>query len=297
MTLTLAGECDETLGAMATSSINLSPGEIARVAQLLPVAPRLMVELGQALHDPHVDSDEVIALLRQDPSLVAQIIRMANSAAYAPPEPVGSIERALASVGFVEAHRMAGAVAARQLAGWNFRLYPFNGNQLQQNALYVAVVMEELARETGESSRSCYTVGLLRTVGMMMLERLAGPGAAIPPFATSGEAVLDVWEQAYWGTTNVEVAEQVLLRWRLPHETVTAIRHHYRPANRHNPILHLLTLSASSASDRFFGLPGEESYWTPKGENFSKAGLTEQKYLRACERAQRTFDRLTSASA
>jgi HD-like signal output (HDOD) protein len=244
-----------------------------------------------------VDSSEVIALLRQDPSLVAQIIRMANSVAYAPTEPVGSIERALASVGFVEAHRMAGVVAARQLAGWNFALYPFNGNKLQQNALYVAVIMEELARETGEKTRSCYTVGLLRTIGMMMLERLAGPDSAIPPFATSGETVLDVWERKHWGTTNVEVAEQVLLRWRLPHETVSAIRHHYRPANRHNPVLHLLTLAATSAADRFFGIPGEESYWTLKSENFIKAGLTELKYLRACERAQRTFDRLTRASA
>ena len=281
---------------MVHSSLKVSPGDIARVAELLPVAPRLMVELGQALHDPHVESTEVIALLRQDPTLVAQIIRMANSAAYAPAEPVGSLERALASVGFVEAHRMAGAVAARQLAGWNFRLYPVNGNRLQQNALYVAVIMEELARETRESTRSCYTVGLLRTIGMMVLERLAGPGAAIPPFASSGETVLDAWEQKHWGTTNVEVAEKILLRWRLPAETVSAIRHHYHPTNRHNPILHLLTLAASSAADRFFGIPGEESYWTPQAENFIKAGLTQQKYLRACERAQRTFDRLTSAA-
>ena len=192
---------------------------------------------------------------------------------------------------------MAGAIAARQLAGGQFRLYPFTGTKLQENALYVGVIMEELARETRESTRSCYTVGLLRTIGMMVLERLAGPGSGIPPFAHSGETVLDVWERKHFGTTNVEAAEQVLLHWRLPHETVSAIRHHYHPANRHNPILHLLTLAATSAADRFFGLPGEESYWTLKSENFIKAGLTEQKYLHACERAQRTFDRLTHASA
>jgi HD-like signal output (HDOD) protein len=48
----------------------------------------------QLMHNPDVEAGEVVALLRQDPPLVAQIVRMANSAAYAPAQPVGSLERA-----------------------------------------------------------------------------------------------------------------------------------------------------------------------------------------------------------
>lgn len=248
------------------------------------------------MHDPDVDSADVVVLLRQDTTLVAQLIRMANSAAYAPPEPVGSLERALACIGFAEVHRLVGVEASRQLAEQRMRYYPVNGPKLRQNSLYVAVIMEELARPARESSRSCYTVGLLRTIGMMALERLAGPDAAIPSFSESGETALDVWEQKHWGVTNCEVAEKILLHWRLPHETVTAIRHHYRPAQRHNPITHLLTLAASSAADRYFGIPGEEGYFTPTAENFNKAGVRPLEYQQACERAQVTFDRLTMAS-
>ena len=89
--------------------------ELVRVAQDLPAGPRLLVELGQLIRDPRTDAADVIALLRQDASLVARIIRMANSVAYARAEPAGSIEEAVAGVGFREVHRLVGAVAATQL--------------------------------------------------------------------------------------------------------------------------------------------------------------------------------------
>ena len=275
---------------MVTASF--TDADLKRVAEKLPAAPRLLVELGQLMHDRRADLTDVVAVLRQDTQLVAQLIRNANSAFYAPAEPVGSIERAVGLVGFAEVHRLVGAVVATQLADQRMQLYPIDGPKLRLNALFVGVLMEELAKPAGESPRNCYTIGLLRTIGMMALERLAPVGAKIPPFRASGEIVLDAWEQAHWGTTNVEAAEKILVQWRLPHETVTAIRHHYLPAGKHNPLTHLLTLAAAAAADRFYCIPGEESYWKVTPENFAKAGIAEVAFQQACERAQRKYEQL-----
>lgn len=275
--------------------VSVSVEELHRVAEKLPTAPRLLVELGQCLHDPHVESGEVVAILRQDPALVSQLIRMANSAAYAPAERVGSLERALEYVGFAEVHRLVGAVAAVQLADQRMRLYPVDGTRLRLSTLFVAVLMEELAKYCGERPRNCYTVGLLRTIGMMALERLAPVEAEIPPFAASGESELDVWEQKHWGLTNPEAAERILVHWKLPHETVTAIRHHYRPAGKHNPIIHLLKLAATAAADRLYGIPGEEAYWQVTPENFAKAGLDAKLFALVCDKAQRRYEKLKVA--
>lgn len=279
------------------TSLSVSERDLETVAARLPTAPRLLVELGQLMHSPHTEADEAVGLLRRDPPLVAQIIRMANSAAYAPSEPIGSLERAVAFVGFAEVHRLVGAVAAAQLAEQKVRLYPFDAALLRQNTLFVAVLMEELAHFAEERPRSCYTVGLLRTIGMMALERIADGAAEVRPFAESGEKVLGEWERKTWGLTNVEAAEKILVGWRLPRDTVVAIRHHYDAAGKHNPIIHLLKLAAAAAADRFGGLPGEESYWDLTSENFRKAGLTEQDFREACERAQRKFERLKAAVA
>lgn len=265
------------------------------MAARLPTAPRLLVELGQLMNDPAAEAKDIVGLLRRDPPLVAQVIRISNSAAYCPREPIGSLERAIAFVGFAEVHRLVGVVANAQLSEQRLRLYPFNAAHLRQNTLFVALLMEEMAKPAGERPRSCYTVGLLRTIGMMALERLAHDDRQIPPFRESGAAALDVWEQRHWGITNVEAAEKILLHWRLPHETVTAIRHHYEPAGKHNPIIHLLKLAATAASDRFGGLPGEQGYWHVTPDNLAKAGITERDFQIACERSQRKFDQLKAA--
>ena len=273
-----------------------SATDLIQVAQELPAAPRILVELGQLIRNPRTDSEEVVTLLRQDPALVARVLRMANSAAYARAEPAGSLEEAVAGIGFSEVHRLVGAVAATQLSDQKLPLYGVEGARLRENSLFVAVNMEELGDETGEEPRSCYTVGLLRSIGKMALEILGKRDPATKSFAESGETELDVWEKKTWGMTNCDVAEKILVHWRLPHETVIAIKHHYHPAGKHNPIIHLLTLAAASAEDRCFGLPGEESLLTITPENFAKGGLDERIFQKACERGQRAFQRLCKAS-
>jgi len=275
-------------------SCSLSDAEILAVAEKLPTAPRILVELNQLMHDPDVESGAVVALLRQDSLLVAQIVRMANSAAYAPAQPVGSLERALSFIGFAEAHRLVGVVAGNQLADQPLGLYPIDGAKLRLHTLFVAVLMEEMAKWSGERPYSCYTIGLLRTIGMMAMQRLA-PENGMVSFRDSGEKLLDVWEQKYWGFTNVEVAEKILLHWRLPHETVTAIRHHYRPMGRHNPKIHLLALAAGAAADHYYGIPGEEDYWKPTSENFAKSGIEPRHFTIISSKAKRTYERLRVA--
>lgn len=271
-----------------------SDTDFLKVAQQLPTAPRLLVELSQIIRKPFVNTHEIVARLRQDAGLVSRLIAVANSAVYARAEPAGSIEEAVTAIGFREVHRLVGAIASRQLGDQPLELHGIGGARLRENALFVAVVMEELAEETGEEPRACYTVGLLRSIGKMALDRVAR-GGEIPPFGVSGETELAAWERKYWGVDNCRVAELILKNWRLPHETVIAIQHHYFPTGRHNPVIHLLALAAAAAQDRYFGLPGEESYLQVTPENFARAGITARGYQLACERAQRTFDRLHAA--
>jgi len=271
----------------------ISEATIFSAAEQLPPAPRLLVELGQLMNRPDMDSDEVVSLLRQDPLLVAQLVRMANSAAYAPARPVGSLERALSFVGFAEVHRLVGAVASSQLAELAMRYYPIDSTRLRLHTLFVAVTMEEMAKWSGQSPNICYTIGLLRTIGMMAMELLAPDG--VVPFDQSGQVQLDVWERKYWGVTNVEVAEKILLHWRLPANTVAAIRNHWRPLGRHDAKTHLLALAAGAAAENNYAIPGEQNYWKPTAESFSIAGFHESQLPAIIIKAKGTYERLQLA--
>jgi len=274
--------------------ISVSPAELIEAAKELPGAPRLLIELGDLIHDPRTDARDVTELIKQDPALAARLIRMANSAAYARSEPVSSTEGAVSCIGFEEVHRLIGALASAQLSERPLQLHGVDGARLRKVSLFTALLMEELAVPAGESRRRCYTVGLLRSVGIMALE-IVGRHGRIPPFNPGSGQPLDEWEKCHWGMDNCEAAEIILHEWRLPHETVIAVRHHYRPAGYHNPIIHLLALAAGSASDRYQGIAGEEGYWKPTDENFRKAGIQLREFQQASERAQKTFQRLEAA--
>lgn len=275
-----------------------SDQQFLALAEKLPTAPRVLVELGEALEDPSVEQRQVVGLVRRDPSLVAGILRMANSAAYAPASPIGSLERAVAFVGFAEVHRFVGVLAAQQLADQPLRLYPMQGHHLREHTLLTALLVEELAVAAREHhSRSCYTAGLLRTIGIMVLERAGDLEPRIPPFRESGEATIEAWERRFFGQTNYELAEKILKHWRMPHETVSAVRHHVLPGGRHNPLIHLLRLGVVGANDRLSTLSGLDEAWVITDENFLKAGLGERRFMDCCERAQRKFNQLRSAVA
>ncbi|AOS43159.1 HDOD domain protein [Lacunisphaera limnophila] len=278
-------------------SAQVSPTELIEAARELPGAPRLLIELGMLIHDPGTDARDVTDLLKQDPALAARLIRMANSAVYARSEPVSSTEGAVSCIGFEEVHRLVGALAATQLAEQRLDLHGIDGARLRKISLFTAVLMEELATPAGESRRRCYTVGLLRSVGMMALEIIGRRHGRVPPFNPGSGQPVHEWEKCHWGIDNCEAAEIILKDWRLPHETVIAIRHHYLPDGYHNPIIHLLALAAGSAADRYQGIAGEENYWRSTPENFRKAGLPMRDFQLASEKAQQTFQRLEAALA
>jgi HD-like signal output (HDOD) protein len=270
--------------------------ELIEVAQGLPAAARLLVELGQLIRNPAAETRDVTAVLRRDPALVSRLIRLANGSVYARAEPASSLEEAVACIGFAEVHRLVGALASAQQAEIKLSCYGTDPVRARHNALFTALIMEQLAGLADEDPRAAYTIGLLRTIGRMVLDQLATRFIGVVEFDPARWPAIHAWEQEHWELTSAEASEKILIHWRLPAETALAIRHHGLPANRHNPMIHLLNLAAGAADHRGYGLPGEEAYWRFLPENFTKAGVDPKQFQRAAESADRAFHRLVSAT-
>lgn len=265
---------------------------LLRVAQEFPVATQIMAELAPLLRDPDTDLADIATVLKRDMSLVSQLIRIANSAALAQSEPVATVENAVACIGCREVYRIVGLAALAKVPDTGLKLYGIDADRLRDNALLTALIMEEMGEPAGEDPRIAYTIGLLRPIGRIVLDRLA-PDAGAPGGWNPDQAPdLHAWELDHFGRSNPEVAEIVLQNWHFPHETRAAIRHHLAPAGRHLPLTHLLHLAAALAEKGGYGLPGETGAWTMAEETFAKAGLTEDNALRAAQYALVGFERL-----
>lgn len=265
-----------------------------QLAQQLPASPRLLAELGRLVRTPDTDANDVVALLRRDSSLVSRVLCMANSAAYARVMPIGAIEDAVVAVGFGEVHRLVGALASEQLSDKPLTLHGVSAARYRENSLFVATLMEELAGPARFDAHACYTVGLLRSLGKVVLEQAARhEGVQVPPFAASGETSVEAWQRRYWGVDGWQVAAIVLRHWQFPEEIVCAIEHHEHAEGRPEPVVQLLQIAATWAAKDRYGLPGEHPRMD--AETLKIAGMTMEQCRSAAERAERTFARLRSS--
>lgn len=248
---------------------------LVRVAHALPAAPRILARLGLLLTDINAATEEIVDLLKRDPSLTARILRVSNSVAFAADDPVASLEEALLRVGFTEVYRIAGFAAAAEISTQRLSLYGVTGAQFRENALLTALVMERLAPVAGLDPSDAYTIGLLRSVGKVALDRLALDTSQRDARFGDSTGPLAEWELATVGISNTDAAAIILEDWNFPVVALQAVRNHYQPAEgtREASLLHL----AASAAERCgHGWPGEWMYWQASHESvLAVAGLTE----------------------
>lgn len=283
---------------MAATSA-LTREKLFEIARTLPAAPRVLASLGELLQDVNVGLDEVANLIKRDGPLAARIVRMSNSVVYGGHGGlrIGAIEDAVNRVGFSEVYRLVGLVTSDRLAERSLKFYGLGPQTMREHMLFTALAAETLADESGFDSRNAYTAGLLRPLGMLVLDRVAERLTNCEAYEQSKYGAYLAWEGIMFGVANSEVACMILSDWRFPAEIVSGIREHYftSPSDYENRFACLLNLSGSIVAEAGSTLPGDRRYWGATPQKFDILGIDEDRYRRASNRAGEMFERLRAS--
>lgn len=263
---------------MIAATRSPAPTEAVRLAaQTLPAAAGVYVRLQPLLQNPLASLDEIIDLVKLDAGLSAAVVRAGNSAYCRRGEPLESVNDAINRVGLREVHRVVGQAVAGQLFLGHLPLYGLPGRLVWENSLATAVAMSVLAHTVGEDERPAYTLGLLRSAGRLVLQRLAlaEPDARDMPRTPIDPTAEEAGETARFGATNAEVAAHLFAHWRFAPALGVALRHHLRPehARTEAPLAARLHVACWIAATLGKGLPGETRRWRADPELVALAGL------------------------
>jgi HD-like signal output (HDOD) protein len=134
----------------------------------------------------------------------------------------------------------------------------------------------------------------MRTIGILVLDRVAERLPQIPPYDHARLGGYPVWEGIVFGLSNSEVAAMVLTEWRFPPEIVGAVREHYllRPEDYNNQLACLLNVAGRVVAEAGHTLPGDRRYWELSPRKLEIVGLREDQVHNAGERARTAFERL-----
>ena len=93
--------------------------------------------------------------------------------------------------------------------------------------LYSAFICESLALQCGLDERSAYTAGLMRPLGMLVVDRLADGYRKVDPYHPAQDKDYMAWEGRIFGLSSPEVAGMVLGEWKFPAVIVEGVRNQY----------------------------------------------------------------------
>lgn len=277
-------------GTSAGTPMAITRETILEVAGSLPPASQVFAELGGLLRRPDSSLEDIATLIKRDGTLAAHLIRISNSVAYGGQRKVGSVEEALARVGLQEVFRLVSQVASTQLIDRTLGNYGIEAEELRAQMLQTAFICEHLADECGLDSRSAYTVGLVRPIGLLVLDRLA-ERYRMEPYHPIHDPDFLTWEGRVFGIASPEVAAMVLTQWSFREDIVEAVRNQYllRSEDTQDRLACLLNLSGGLVADAGHALLGETRHWGLTPGKLQALGVTDEALRAAGRRAFRAF--------
>ncbi len=263
----------------------ITPLELKAAAQKLPPSPEIFSKLGKMLKDRNTGVSDITKLVNSDASLAAQVLRISNSAAFNAGEPIDTLDEAINRVGFRELFRVVGMAAASTTFAGRSATYNVEGSLVWENSLATGLAMEELARIAREDANEAYTLGLLRSIGKLIVDACLKSHRVAPRyFANKGVPLLQ-WEETTFGMTNAVAASFVLKSWNFPATACEAIEYQYFPDISPNKVkrARLLNIAGGIAERVGKGIPGETCYWDLSEETIEEVQLEEDNLYQVCE--------------
>jgi HD-like signal output (HDOD) protein len=190
-------------------------------ASALPTVPKVVQELISSLDDDAVLIGELAQKIAADPVLSARLLRLANSAYYHPPRPIGSIDEALRMLGFSTVRTL---VISAGLTG-SFR--PIPGLELAafwRYSMKAAVIARWLAAKADVDPNQAFTVGLMHAIGQLVMhaampEKMLAVARVAGPFDPRRGDV----ERHSFGFSFSAVGARLAELWRFPNAYIAAL--------------------------------------------------------------------------
>lgn len=233
-------------GASAEERLAVVSTEVSakiREAVDIPTLPATISRIQEVLRQPDAGVAEVAEIVAEDPPVAARVLRLANTAYYAPREKIGSIKHAAAVLGMsVLENLVLQATLTEAFSGQDGRIV----NDLWRHSVLTAQTTQAIVErcrirdDLPLGLQEFYTCGLLHDIGEFIL--LGSLEKRYLELLTTSRAE---YRESYYQEkqeldyTHAEVGAVMAHVWRFPDAVVEAIECHHLPRTRLRTLPHV----------------------------------------------------------
>ncbi len=192
--------------------------------------PHVYVKLKKTLDDPRSSFKEFSAIIGQDPSLSARLLKVVNSAFYGMEQEVETITHALGIIGTEQLTQLVLATSVtKQFSGIPENLVSMD--LFWRHSIACGVTAKIIAEWVGERNlENYYLAGMLHDIGSLIVYKKFSSVAekVLTRCKDNKECLFDV-EREVFGASHAKVGGKLLQGWGLPMSLCEPVFFHHRP--------------------------------------------------------------------
>ncbi len=195
----------------------------------LPTLPSVVYELSRVINDPMSSTSDVERIMANDQSLTIKVLKLANSAYYAIPGGVTSLQRAIGYIGYDTIHQLV--LSASIVNALNSESSEkFDLNQFWKHAIGVAMAAEATAKFVHYKTPSdLFTCGLIHDMGKVAAFIIA-PDMFLETvqYAQANGLSMHEAEEQLGVPKHTVLGRELANKWRLPAMIQASAAHHHQ---------------------------------------------------------------------
>jgi len=223
--------------------IEIDPKTFLHQHCTLPALPAVVGEIQSLIHDANVDMKKVAELINSDPAILAQVLKIVNSAYYGLPREVKNVQFAIAFLGLNEVYRMVLSLSVINTLAIDKK------DELKEfwfHSFYTALCTKYLAKkyEPHLSLEELWSAGMLHDIGRLVyLKFFPDHYRALIDYCKEHGCLFSEAERHFSLPSSAYLGTLLCEHWRLPDEIKQACGFH--------TLEDLLALKADSPSMPF----------------------------------------------
>lgn len=220
--------------------------EIISAITKIPPFPKVAQKVMQMIADPDVSTRDLATVIKYDPSVTANVLKICNSAYFGLNRKISSLDEGLIYIG----HDILKDIIITSSSSGFYKGQTGNGYQLDEGELWkhsvaAGIMAKLLVRHVkGVESGAAYTAALLHDIGKLILSRYVEDEFQKIFFKVTKENYSFVEaEKECLGITHAELGGLILKQWEFSDDLVQAVAAHHDPdALRKAPLTALVSL-------------------------------------------------------
>ncbi|OKY75168.1 MAG: hypothetical protein BM485_09320 [Desulfobulbaceae bacterium DB1] len=217
------------------------------IDKLIP-RPDIALDVLQLAHDEQGNIQEMAKKIEMDPSLTANMLRLANSAYFGHMREITSVKEIIIRLGLETVKMIAITGASVGLMKSPQQAYNLEPGSLWQHSHATAVLSSVIAKYADiEDSSSIYTASLLHDIGKVILNRPLQLAISNNKNLGRKFRTLIELEMYLLGTDHAKVGMALLRKWGLPEDIYLPVGfHHFQKHAKEEQLLHVKIVSLAN---------------------------------------------------